>query len=424
MIVEDDAARRGDRGARRAPRRALRRARRAARHQRRPQRRGRRASSGELVCFLDDDVEVWPGWLDALLAAHAGDDAFGGPIRPRLEGSRLRACGREPLPVTALDLGAEDRDAEFVWGANMAIRRAAFERIGPFDETLGGAGDEEDWQRRLRAAGGRVGYVAAAGVDHRRTGRDAHAALARRAPPTSAAAPRAATTSSAATRRRSAAELRTLAGCVWHIVRRRCGVGRDDDRALATAGSRRRSTRARAAQRGRPRLPLRPLGHARAPRRCSSARAKDARAARDGLRARLALRRAARRLPRAARARRRRRAPRAPAHRRAPAPRARALPPRRRAAPRRARARRRQVGEHQRRARRRAAARRRLAADRRRRRRSCRAASSTASWPPPRRSGSSSPSPRTRSPRTPPGTSPAAAPGCSRAARASSRSAR
>ena len=55
----------------------------------------------------------------------------------------------------------------------MAIRRAAFERIGPFDETLGGAGDEEDWQRRLRASGGRVGYVAAAGVDHRRTGRDA-----------------------------------------------------------------------------------------------------------------------------------------------------------------------------------------------------------------------------------------------------------
>src|SRR4051794_23968883 len=76
------------------------------------------ASSGELLCFLDDDVEVWPGWLDALLAAPEDYDAFGGPIRPRLEGSRLRACGREPLPVTALDLGEEDRDAEFVWGAN------------------------------------------------------------------------------------------------------------------------------------------------------------------------------------------------------------------------------------------------------------------------------------------------------------------
>src|SRR5262249_20839898 len=53
------------------------------------------ASSGELVCLLDDDVAVWPGWLDALLGAAdalPGHDAFGGPIMPRLEGLRLRAC--------------------------------------------------------------------------------------------------------------------------------------------------------------------------------------------------------------------------------------------------------------------------------------------------------------------------------------------
>src|SRR5215211_7618585 len=66
------------------------------------------AASGELLCLLDDDVEVWPGWLEAMLAAAAANpehEAFGGPIRPRLEGGRLRACGREPLPVTSLDLG-------------------------------------------------------------------------------------------------------------------------------------------------------------------------------------------------------------------------------------------------------------------------------------------------------------------------------
>src|SRR4051794_16235426 len=62
------------------------------------------AASGELLCFLDDDVEAWPGWLDALLGAPPEYEALGGPIRPRLEGSNLRACGREPLPVTPLDL--------------------------------------------------------------------------------------------------------------------------------------------------------------------------------------------------------------------------------------------------------------------------------------------------------------------------------
>ena len=65
-------------------------------------------AAGELLCFLDDDVEAWPAWLDALLRAAAecpGHEAFGGPIRPRLEGGNLHACGREPLPVTSLDLG-------------------------------------------------------------------------------------------------------------------------------------------------------------------------------------------------------------------------------------------------------------------------------------------------------------------------------
>ena len=60
-----------------------------------------------------------------------------------------------------------------VFSRSADVRHGAFERIGRFDPALGGAGDEEDWQRRLRAAGGRIRYVAAAGVDHRRAGADA-----------------------------------------------------------------------------------------------------------------------------------------------------------------------------------------------------------------------------------------------------------
>src|ERR1700685_1088465 len=46
--------------------------------------------SGELVVFVADDVEVREGWLDALLAGareHPERDVFTGPILPRLEGS-------------------------------------------------------------------------------------------------------------------------------------------------------------------------------------------------------------------------------------------------------------------------------------------------------------------------------------------------
>src|SRR4051794_38276194 len=75
-------------------------------------------AQADLLCFLDDDAEAWPGWLGALLEAACAEphhDAFGGPIRARLEGTNLHACGREPPPVTTLDLGPDDRDAEFVW---------------------------------------------------------------------------------------------------------------------------------------------------------------------------------------------------------------------------------------------------------------------------------------------------------------------
>jgi GT2 family glycosyltransferase len=185
------------------------------------------AASTDLFCFLDDDVEVWPEWLDALLIgadAYPAHEVLGGPIRARLEGSHLRACGREPLPVTTLDLGAEDTDAAFVWGANLAIRRAAIERVGRFDERLSGNGDEEEWERRLKAAGGRIRYLAAAGVDHRRTGRDARLAALSRAGYHRGRDGRRNDVRKGVTPS-PAAELRTLAGCVWHTGRRACGVG-------------------------------------------------------------------------------------------------------------------------------------------------------------------------------------------------------
>ena len=185
------------------------------------------AAEADLLWFLDDDVAAWPGWLAALLAAadaNPDHEAFGGPIRARLEGTDLHPCGREPAPITTLDLGEQDRDAELVWGANLGVRRAALARVGPFDPARSGPGDEEEWERRLRAAGGRIRYVAAAGVDHRRTGADARIrGLARAAWHRGAHNRRLDEEKGAAPS--LAGELRTLAGCVWHTGRRRCGTG-------------------------------------------------------------------------------------------------------------------------------------------------------------------------------------------------------
>ncbi len=182
---------------------------------------------GELLCFVDDDVEVWPGWLVALLRAAEGcpeHDVFGGPIRARIEGWRLPVCGREPPPITTLDLGPCDRDAAVVWGANMALRRRALGQVGGFDPQVTGPGDEEEWERRLTAAGGRIRYVAAAGVDHRRAAGDAGlAAMTRAAYARGRSARR-------YDRRKGTApglggELRLLTTCAWHIPRHRCANG-------------------------------------------------------------------------------------------------------------------------------------------------------------------------------------------------------
>jgi GT2 family glycosyltransferase len=105
--------------------------------------------------FVDDDIRAAPGWLEALIDAareHPDVDVFTGPIRARLEGHRLRSCGREGPPITALDLGVCDTGARYAWGANMAIRRTALDRVGPFDVTLEHGGDEQEWQDRLARA--------------------------------------------------------------------------------------------------------------------------------------------------------------------------------------------------------------------------------------------------------------------------------
>ena len=185
------------------------------------------ANAAPLIVLVDDDVRAPAGWLAALVAGAARHDwaeALGGPIRASLEGPAPGACGREAAPITTLDLGDTDRETEFVWSANMAVRRSALERIGGFAENVPIYGDEEEWLMRLHAAGGRVAYVAGAGLEHRRAGDDARLRSLARAEYRRGRAAR------HSNRRRGttpslALELRDLAGAGWHTLRRRCPQG-------------------------------------------------------------------------------------------------------------------------------------------------------------------------------------------------------
>jgi glycosyltransferase involved in cell wall biosynthesis len=186
------------------------------------------SARSNVLVFIDDDIHAPPDWLARLLAgvrsAPQQYEVFGGPIAARLEGGGPRGCGREAPPITTLDLGPRDRDAPLVWSANMAVRRSAFDRVGTFDETLRGHGDEEEWERRYLAAGGRIRYLAGAALEHRRAPGDATLrALSR------AAYHRGRARRRTDVRKRAAPplhrELRILAGCAWHTARRRCANG-------------------------------------------------------------------------------------------------------------------------------------------------------------------------------------------------------
>jgi GT2 family glycosyltransferase len=181
-------------------------------------------SGGELIAFLDDDIRAGEHWLEALLEASRSapeEEVLAGRIVACLEGSPPHSCGREKPPITTLELGPENSRTPFAWGTNMAIRRSALERVGPFDPELHDGGDEQEWQERR---GADALYVAAACVEHRRAPADARlrrlcvaayhrGAAARRFDAARGRAP--------ATR----AELAVLAGCLGHVVRRRCPAG-------------------------------------------------------------------------------------------------------------------------------------------------------------------------------------------------------
>ena len=185
------------------------------------------ATRAELIVLVDDDVAAPPGWLRALREGslgHPDADVFGGPIRARFDGPAPRSCGREAPPITTLDLGSADRDVDAVWSANMALRRATWEHVGPFPEEAAVGGDEEEWLVAVRSRGGRIVYLAQAMIEHRRAGADARlASLAR------AAYSRGRSVRAWDERRGEppslGRELRVLGGCAWHAAARACPQG-------------------------------------------------------------------------------------------------------------------------------------------------------------------------------------------------------
>jgi GT2 family glycosyltransferase len=131
--------------------------------------------TAEYVLLLNSDTEVAPGALGVLreyLDRHERA-AIVGPRLVHSDGTRQESCFGFPQPLrplTRAKAGSLPHDqpgpVPWVLGAALAIRRAAFEAVGGFDEAYHMYFEEVDLSYRLRQAGWETHFTPEAQVMH------------------------------------------------------------------------------------------------------------------------------------------------------------------------------------------------------------------------------------------------------------------
>jgi N-acetylglucosaminyl-diphospho-decaprenol L-rhamnosyltransferase len=152
---------------------------------------GMRVASGEWFLLLNSDAWLEPGALDALVAfaeAHP-EAAVVGPRLRNPDGTLqrsvrgfpsvwriateylfLRKLAPRSRALNAFYAGGfdhdEPREADFLMGSVLLVRRAAVEAVGGFDERYFMFSEETDWCYRFREAGWKVWFFPGAEAVH------------------------------------------------------------------------------------------------------------------------------------------------------------------------------------------------------------------------------------------------------------------
>jgi len=136
-----------------------------------------RRSTGEVLAFLDDDVVVDSSWLEEIENFFKSNPAHcvgQGKIRTGLGDSpdpEVRRLLQRYRTIPQLEFSSDIGDLHSLNGANIAIRRTVFDRVGYFDERLGpgasGTSEDVELAQRIRKAGIKIAYMPRAIVYHR-----------------------------------------------------------------------------------------------------------------------------------------------------------------------------------------------------------------------------------------------------------------
>ena len=131
---------------------------------------------GEILGFLDDDVEVTPSWLraiDAFFRRYSFDVMQGSILIPPAmidNPGFLKLLNRYRTICFYQKPGMEVREIDSVNAANIAVRRELFSRTGLFDERIGpgqsGTSMDVEFGGRVLKVGGHIGYEPRSVVYH------------------------------------------------------------------------------------------------------------------------------------------------------------------------------------------------------------------------------------------------------------------
>jgi GT2 family glycosyltransferase len=153
------------------------------------------AAAGRFCLLLNEDAELQPGAVDALLDALRRDQgaAAAGAQLLAPDGTRQPCAWKLPTVATALagavflhriatvqSGGDAVREVGWMQSSALMVRREAAAQVGWFDPDFFVYSDETDFQKRLHDAGWRVLYVPAArAIHHEQLSTDAAAAARR-----------------------------------------------------------------------------------------------------------------------------------------------------------------------------------------------------------------------------------------------------
>ena len=127
------------------------------------------AAQGDRLLFTDADCRPLPGWIDKLSAALEASPVAGGsvtfPRDPEATSVWALADNIASFHELLTDRPAERDTRGAIGSLNLAVRRDAWEAVGPFDETLP-TSEDFDWILRARRAGLATAFVPDAVVEH------------------------------------------------------------------------------------------------------------------------------------------------------------------------------------------------------------------------------------------------------------------